>query len=390
MALTDATCRSAKPAEKDYKLADSGRLYLLIRPTGSKLWRMNYAFRGKNKTLSFGAYPGVGLSDARKARDDAKAKLAKGIDPAAETVVSEDRKFRTVARQWFNGRATSWVSTYSDRIWSRLEDDVFPEIGDKDVGVIEPKEVLALLRKIENRGALEMAKRVRQTVSAVFRYAVAENKATSDPASPLADAMQKRPRQQHRAALTAEQIPAFYAKLRNYDGERQTALAIELVMHTFVRTAEIRFARWDEFRGKIWRIPAVRMKMRKEHIVPLTDHVVGLLEDLREESHGSEWVLPGIDGRKPISENTLLFALYRMGYRSRATVHGFRSTASTILNESGLWRPDAIERQLAHVPENEVRAAYNAALYLDERVRMMQWYSDFLLKKDADLSDLLA
>lgn len=391
MALTDATCRSAKPAEKDYKLADSGRLYLFVRPNGAKLWRLNYEFGGKNKTLSFGPYPQVSLADARKARDEAKAKIAKGIDPSVETVVAEDRKFRNVARRWFNSRATSWVSSYSDRIWSRLEDDVFPKIGDKDVSAIEPMEVLALLREIESRGALEMAKRVRQTVSSVFRFAVADGKAKVDPASTLADAMQRRPRQKRRPALTVDQIPTFYTKLRNYDGEEQTALAVEFVMHTFVRTQEVRFAKADEFRSgsKIWRIPEERMKMRKEHLVPLTDHVLGIVERLKELGNGSEWLLPDAEDRKPISENTMLFALYRMGYHSRATIHGFRTTASTVLNESGLWRPDAIERQLAHVPENEVRAAYNAALYLDERVRMMNWYSDFLLTKDTDLSGLL-
>ncbi len=390
MALTDAACRSAKPREKDYKLSDSGRLYLLVKLTGSKLWRMNYEFAGKHKTLSFGPYPAVSLADARQARDDAKAKLAKGMDPASESVVSEDQKFRNVAKRWFNSRASSWVSTYSERIWSRLEDDVLPEIGDKDVATIEPKEVLDLLRKIEDRGALEMAKRVRQSVSAIFRYAVADGKAKVDPASTLADAMQKRPRQKHRPALTVDQIPEFYSKLRAYEGEKQTALAVEFVMHTFVRTQEIRFAKWDEFKGNMWRIPAERMKMRKEHLVPLTDHVLGILEGLRIESNGSEWVLPNYEDRKPISENTMLFAMYRMGYHSRATIHGFRSTASTILNESGLWRPDAVERQLAHVPQNEVRAAYNAALYIDERTRMMDWYTDFLLKKDTDLSDLLS
>ncbi|QPC91434.1 integrase arm-type DNA-binding domain-containing protein [Mesorhizobium sp. INR15] len=389
MPLSDAACRNAKPAEKDYKLTDSGRLYLLVKPTGSKLWRMNYSFAEKQKTLSIGVYPGVGLGDARKARDAAKSKLAKGIDPSGGHVVSDDRKFRAVAKAWFNSRATGWVSSYSERIWARLEDDVFPAIGDDDVAEIEPSAVLKMLRTVEDRGALEMAKRVRQTVSSIFRFAVADDKAKVDPAAPLADAMKTNPRQKHRAALREDGLTDFFKRLHAYDGEKATRLGIEIVAHTFVRTGEIRFAKWTEFGEDRWRIPEDRMKMRKEHLVPLTPQVLKLLEQLREESNGSEWLLPGVEGYKPISENTLLFALYRMGYHSKATVHGFRSTASTILNESNLWRPDAIERQLAHVPQNEVRAAYNAALYWDERVRMMNWYSNFLLSKDTDLTDLL-
>ncbi|UVK46834.1 tyrosine-type recombinase/integrase [Mesorhizobium sp. AR07] len=389
MALTDTACRNAKPAEKDYKLSDSGRLYLFVKTTGSKLWRMNYSFEGKQKTLSIGVYPGVTLLAARTTRDEAKATLAAGKDPMRDHIVADDRKFRTVAKAWFNGRASGWVSSYSDRIWSRIEDDVLPAIGDKDVAEIEPSEVLALLRTIEDRGALEMAKRVRQTVSGIFRWAVADNKAKIDPAAPLRDAMKRAPRQKHRAALREEALPEFFKKLHAYDGEKQTALGIEFVAHTFVRTAEFRYAKWEEFKGDTWRIPGERMKMKKEHIVPLTSHVQGLLEKLREESNGSEWVFPGVEGYKPISENTLLFALYRMGYRSRATIHGFRTTASTVLNESGLFRPDAIERQLSHVPLDEVRSAYNAALYLPERIRMMDFYSKFLLAKDTDLTDLL-
>lgn len=393
MALTDAACRAAKPREKDYKLTDEGRLYLLVRPTGSKLWRMNYTFGGKQKTLSFGAYPGVSLADARRARATARDKINSGSDPAASAAVPEERTFEYVARRWFSSRAAAWVSSYSERIWSRIADDVLPALGHKDVGEIEPQEVLELLRRVEDRGALEMAKRIRQTMSAIFRYAVAENKSKSDPAAPIKDAMKSRPPQKHRAALREHQLPEFFRRLRHYDGEKQTRLAIEFIAHTFVRTSEFRFARWNEFSGDAWRIPPERMKMRKEHIVPLSRQVLGLLEQLREESRGSEWLVPGEKG-KPISENTMLFALYRLGYRSRATIHGFRSTASTILNESGKFRADAIERQLSHVPSDEVRSAYNAALYFDERVRMMQWYSDLLDRQEVkgvggDLSELL-
>lgn len=383
MALTDVKCRNAKAAEKDYKLTDSGRLYLFVRTNGSKLWRMNYTFDGKQKTLSIGAYPAISLSDARQARDAAKGQLARGVDPSAKTEVPPDHKLKAVAKAWFEANKAGWVTSYSERIWSRLEDDIFPDFGERDVGSIEPVELLQCLRKIEERGALEMAKRVRQTVSNVFKYAVAEGKARSDPAALLVNAMRANPPQQHRAALREGDLPAFFDRLRLYDGERQTRIAIEFIVHTFVRTHELRMAEWSEFdfEDKLWRIPKEHMKMKKEHLVPLTDHALALLEELKEIAGDNPLVVPGEGGLKPISENTMLYGLYRMGYHSRATIHGFRSTASTILNESGLWGADAIERQLAHVPQNEVRSAYNAALYLPERTRMMKWYSDLLIKK---------
>ena len=389
MPLNDLKCRNAKPADRDYKIADSGALYLLVKAGGSKLWRMNYRFEGRQKTLAIGVYPKIGLAAARAARDAAKEKLAIGEDPSNRDDRRDGITFEQAAREWFAGRRERWVPSYSDRIWARFEDDVFPSIGSKVVASITPTDVLTMLRKIEARGSLEMAKRVRQVVSSAFRYSVAVGYRQDDPSASLKDAMQSAPRQRHMAALRTEDLPQFFRRLRAYEGERQTRLAVEFVVHTFVRTGEIRFAKWSEIGDTLWRIPAERMKMRKEHIVPLTPHVQGLLRDLRKEARGSEWVVPDIELVKPISENTMLFALYRMGYHSRATIHGFRSTASTILNESRLWHPDVIERQLAHTPKNEVRSAYNAALYLDERVKMMEWYSDFLLKQDGDLSALL-
>lgn len=385
MSLSDIQCRSAKPRGKDYKLADSGRLYLLVRPNGSKLWRMNYVFGDKQKTLSLGTYPKITLVAARALRDEAKEKLSQGRDPSLQDpdVVLEENTFKFVATSWFAANEAQWVTTYSSKIWARLDIDAFPVIGHKDVSAIDPQEVLQMLRTIEERGSLEMAKRVRQMVSSVFRFAIAEGKAKVDPASTLSDAMQARPRQKHRAALREHQLPEFFRKLHEAAEERQTRIAVEFVVHTFVRTQELRFGTWDEvdFKEKIWRIPEERMKMRKEHLVPLTDHALDLLEQLKSYSRGTKWMVPGATDKKPISENTMLYCLYRLGYHSRATVHGFRSTASTILNESGLWRPDVIERQLAHVDEDEVRSAYNAALYLPERTRMMHWYSDLLLQK---------
>lgn len=385
MPLTDAQCRAAKPAEKVQKLSDGRGLFLQVTPGGSKLWRMNYRWEGKQRTAAFGAYPDTSLASARLKAAELKDKLAAGIDPAAKdsAAAAPVKPFKDAARDWFRAREAQWVSGYAARIWARLDGDVFPKIGLKDVAAVTPAEVLALLREVENRNALEMARRLRQTISAIFRFAVANGWATQDPAAPLAGAMKSPPRQQHRAALREGDLPRFFAALDRYSGDRATALALKMVAHTFVRSAELRAARWVEIDGDTWRIPAERMKMRKEHIVPLSPQVRAMLEELRDLAGGSEWVLPGQSGHKPVSENTLIYGLYRLGYHSRATVHGFRSTASTILNESGLWRPDAIERQLAHVPANEVRSAYNAALYIAERTEMMRWYSDYLSAAEA-------
>jgi len=347
------------------------------------VWRMNYRFNAKQRTASFGPYPDVSLATARLKAAELKDKLAAGIDPAAKegANAAHIKPFKDAALDWFNAREAQWVSGYAARIWARLDSDIFPTISDRDVGSITPAEVLGLLQKVEARNALEMAKRLRQTLSAVFRFAVANGWATSDPAAPLAGAMKSAPRQQHRAALKEGQLAEFFKGLATYSGDPATAIGLRIITHTFVRSSELRFATWAEIEGDTWRIPGDRMKMRKEHIVPLSPQVKAMFKELKELACGLEWVLPGQSGHKPISENTLIYGLYRLGYHSRASVHGFRATASTILNESGLWRADAIERQLAHVPANEVRSAYNAALYIDERRKMMDWYSDYLDSK---------
>ena len=398
MALTDAQCRAARPAPKVQKISDGRGLFLQVTPGGSKLWRMNYRWQDKQRTAAFGSYPEVSLATARLRAAELKDKIAAGIDPAARATTIESalpyRTFEAAAKEWFRSQEARWVSGYAARIWSRLEADVFPKIGKTDVGKIVPSDVLALLREVEGRNALEIAKRLRQTISAVSRYAVANGWATHDPAAPLAGAMRARPRQQHRAALKANELPVFFNAVRAYSGELATAVALKLIAHTFVRSAELRLAKWSEFDGDLWRIPADRMKSRKEHLVPLSKQTKAMFAELRDLGGGNEWVLPGQSGQKPASENLLIYGLYRCGFHSRATVHGFRGTASTILNESGLWRPDAIERQLAHVPANEVRASYNSAMYLDERKALMQWYSDELGRLEAkgktDLTHLLS
>lgn len=373
MPLSDTACRNAKPGDKPRKLTDAGNLYLLVQPTGSRLWRWNYRFDGKQKTMAFGKYPEVSLSEARSRRDEARAMLAAGLDPANPKPV-ESINFEEVAREWIKSRI-DWSPGHLSRILSRLEEDIFPEFGHVSVSLLDAPTILAALRKVEARGALEVAKRLRQTIGQIMRYAIATGRASRDPAADLRGAMKPSPRVRHMAALRENDLPEFLTKLDAYDGDLRTRLAIELVMRTFVRTGEIRGARWSEIDGDLWRIPAERMKMGREHVVPLPPQTLDVLARLKALGD-PEFVCR-------MSENTMIYAMYRMGYHSRATVHGFRSTASTILNESGLWSPDAIERQLAHVPGNVVRSAYNAAQYLPERRKMMAWWNDFLDQKKA-------
>lgn len=348
---------------------------------------MNYRHEGKQKTLAFGKYPGIGLAEARDKRTAARAALHEGRDPALPPQES-GVTFEGIAREWYANSRHKWVARYSTIILRRLEGDIFPEIGHMPIEKIEAPTILGAIRKVEDRGAIDTAKRLRQSASSIFRYAIATGRAKRDPASDLRGALKAPPKVKHMASLASGEIPAFLGRLREYDGGAQTALAIEFTMRTMVRTGEIRFAKWSEFEGDTWRIPASRMKMGREHLVPLVPQTIHLMNELRTIAAGSDWVVPGDRGGKPISENTMLYALYRLGYHSRLTVHGFRGTASTVLNESGLWSPDAIERQLAHVPGDAVRSAYNAAQYLPERRRMMAWWSDYL-DKQADLSDLL-
>lgn len=379
MALVDTALRGLKPQEKPKKYSDGGGLHLLVNPNGSKLWRLAYRFDGKQKTLAFGAYPKVTLADARALRERAKKALADGIDPAKHTNIdkTDHDTFEAIGREWLNSQEPIWAPKYAPQVFRQFERDVFPALGDRPVDAIEASEVLKVLRAVEARGAQDIAKRLRQKISAIFRYAIATDRAKHDPAANLKGALKPAPKTRHMAALKAAEMPEFLLRLRAFDGDPKTALALELVIHTMTRTAEVRFARWTEIEGNLWRIPADRMKAGRDHIIPLSRQAKAILERLKALAGKSEWIAEGSRG-KPMSENTMLFALYRMGYHSRATTHGFRSTASTILNESEKWRADAIERQLAHVPGDSVRSAYNAALYLDERTRMLQWWSNKL------------
>ncbi len=390
--LTDTAARNAKAKDKPYKLPDANGLHLQVTPTGSKLWRMKYRFLGKEKLLSFGAYPAVSLADARKRRDEAKKALSEGIDPGElkkevkrRYDLDQRHTFEAVAREWFAKKEGSIVSTYSSRIWTRVEADLLPHLGKLPIESIEPPEVLSTIRKIEDRGAIEMGRRVLNYASQIYRFAISSGYVKRDPTLDIRGALTPNPPVKHRASLKHTEMGEFMAKLAEYDGDEQTRLALTLTVHTFVRTSEVRFAVWDEFedlegKSPIWRIPAERMKMREPHIVPLTRQVVDIVGQVREMGLKSNYLFPSATRSKVISENTMIFAMYRMGYRSRATVHGLRSTASTWLNENNFNR-DWIERQLAHVEGDSVRAAYNAAEYLPQRRTMMETWSQFLEEK---------
>lgn len=405
MPLTEIQAKASKPCDRAYKLSDSEGLFLLIQPNGSKLWRMKYRYGGKEKLLSFGSYPRVGIAAAREKRAAAKAILSSGKDPArsqTETEAGERRAFLAVATLWHDNRKSSLDPAHAQRVWSRLERDVFPEIGQKPIDEITPPIVLEMIRKIEERGALDISRRAKQGVGQVFQFAIACGLATSDPTAHLRGALKPRPRVKHMSRLPLAELHGFLEKLRVYqeEGDRRSAVtrdAVHFALLTWVRTKELRLAVKSEFEGldgrsPLWRIPAERMKMGREHIVPLSRQAAAIAKSMIKAAPG-EYVFPGKGPKDPLSENTMIYALYRLGYHSRQTVHGFRGLASTWANEQlveygkpPIWirryHEDWVELQLAHSEKNEVRGAYNAAEYLEPRRRMMQDWADFLDLKD--------
>jgi integrase len=401
MPLTETRAKNAKPRERAYKLADSEGLFLLVQPNGTKLWRMKYRFAGKEKLLSFGAYPAVGIAAARDKRKAAKALLAEGKEPmkAKGEVTSESGEtFYMVAKRWHENRQSALNPAHAERVWSRMERDVFPCIGQRPIDEITAPEVLEMIRSIETRGALDISRRAKQGVGQVFQFAIACGLASSDPTAHLRGALKPRPRVKHMSRLPLVELPAFLEKLRAYqeEGDRRSAITRDAVMFallTWVRTKELRLAVKSEFEdleGKepVWRIPAERMKMGREHLVPLCAQAALIARRMVSATTG-DYVFPGTHPDKPLSENTMIYALYRLGYHSRQTVHGFRGLASTWANEQlvefgkpAMWirkyHEDWVEMQLAHSEKNDVRSAYNAAEYLTPRRRMMQDWADFL------------
>lgn len=390
MALTDPACKNARCPEGKprARLADAGGLYLEVLPTGAKLWRWKYRFAGKEKRLALGSYPAVGLSQARLDRDTARLLLKTGTDPVQQRKdgkladrVRLGNTFEAVARSWHENWKGARTPRHADYVLRRMEADVFPAIGSKPIAEITAPQMLAMAKKIEVRGALDIARRAWQTCGQVFEHALAHGMVERNPAKDVRPGAALKPRQKgHFARIEPKELPELLRKMHSYPGAVFTRYAMQLMALTFVRTTELVAARWDEFDldGAEWRIPAERMKMRTPHIVPLSTQAVDALRCLHELKGLSGLLFPGErDHEKPMSNGTILGALKRMGYAGKMTGHGFRGVASTLLHEHGFDHAH-IELQLAHMERDAVSAAYNFATYLPQRRKMMQWWADFL------------
>jgi integrase len=387
--LFATTVTNAKPQARDYKLSDGGGLYLLVRPNGAKLWRLNYRYLEKGRTLAFGAWPAVGLADARARRDEARRLLAAGIDPshqqkvdAARARVEENDTFKTVAKEWTakNEREGMAEITLSKIRW--LLDKAYPKIGNRPIAKITTQEILVVLRSVEATGRYESARRMRSVLGRVFRYAIATTRAERDPTGDLRGALTV-PKAKHLAAITtADGAGGLMRAIEGYSGHAITLFGLRLSAHLFVRPGELRHAEWSEFDfdKSVWSIPAEKMKMRRPHRVPLSTQVLDLFEQLWELTGTGKYCFPSFrSDARPMSENTVNAALRALGFsQEQMTAHGFRAMAATLLNETGRFHPDAIERQLAHMETNGVRRAYTRGEYWDERVTMMQFWSDEL------------
>ena len=388
MKLTDPIIKAAKPKEKAYKLSDGEGLVLLIQPNGSKWWRFRYRFNGKEKMLSIGTYPEVTLKVTRKMCEDARELLAQGVDPSQhrqeqkqQEAIAAENSFESIARLWWNHWKSGRNERHAGYTIRRLEADVFPIIGRKPVTELTAPLLIMVIKKVESRGALDIAKRVLTTCGQIMRYAVAHGLAERNPAADIKPADVLKPTQKtNYARLDQKDLPELLAKIEAYDGHPLTRLALKLMALTFIRTKELIGAKWEEVEldKKQWRIPAERMKMKTPHIVPLSDQAIHVLNEIKILSDGQPLLFPSERRNgKTMSNNTILFALYRMGYHSRMTGHGFRGIASTILHERG-YNHEHIELQLAHAKRDQVSASYNHALYLEPRARMMQDWADYL------------
>ncbi len=394
MKLTDAAVRKAKPQAKPYKMADGGGMYLEVMPNGSKYWRMKYRYGGKEKRLAFGVYPDVPLIVARERREEARKLLANGGDPGmvkqAQKVAGMERaanSFEVIAREWFAKQSHIWTENHGSRIIQRLERDIFPWIGGRPIAEITAPELLAVLRRIEARGAVETAHRAHQNCGQVFRYAIATGRAERDPSPDLKGALPP-VKQTHHAAITdPKKIGELLRAMDDYQGYFVTKCALRLAPLFFVRPGELRKAEWAEFdlNKAEWNIPAERMKMREPHLVPLSTQAVAILRELHPLTGHGRFIFPGArtNGR-PMSDNAVLAALRRMGFaKDEMSGHGFRAMARTILNEVLQVRPDFIEHQLAHAVRDPNGRAYNRTAHLAERRKMMQQWADYLDKLKA-------
>jgi integrase len=391
--LTDTEVRSAKPQEKQYKFFDGGGLFLLVTPQGGKLWRCKYRYDNKEKLLTFGAYPEISLADARRRRDDARRQIANGIDPGAvrkaqkQAVTEETETFEVIAREWHIKFTPTWTSGHAATIMSRLERDLFPWIGKCPIAGIKASDLLAVLRRVESRGALESAHRIRTIAGQVFRYAVSTGRAERDPSGDLKGALPQPGEKHHAAIIDPKEVSPLLQAIDGYQGHFVVKCALRLAPLFFVRPGELRNAEWAEvdLDEAVWNIPAHKMKMKQAHIVPLCKQAMEILTELKALTGASRYLFPsGRSFARPMSNNAILAALRRMGYdKDTMTGHGFRAMARTILDEVLQVRPDFIEHQLAHAVRDPNGRAYNRTAHLIERRKMMQQWADYLDKLKA-------
>ncbi len=389
MALTDIICRTAKVKEKDYKLSDSDGMYLLVKASGAKCWCLKYRIGGKEKKLSMGVYPSLTLQEAREARAKARKLIEAGIDPSQ--VKKDERRlatlkvqnsFEAIAREWHDNNKESWTVGHAHDIMRRLEYHIFPSLGRRPIADITALELLDTIKKIEKRGTHHIAHRILQSCRKVFQYAILTCRADRNPAIDLAGAL-KPSIQSHYSALDIKELPEFLQCLERNDARlyMQTRLAIKLMLLTFVRTGELINATWGEFNldNAEWIIPAERMKMRRPHVVPLSKQALEILKELKSLNGDVPFVFPGqVNPKQTMSNNTILFALKRMGYQGKMTGHGFRALAMSAIKEQLGYRHEVVDRQLAHAPANKIIAAYDRAKFLDERKKMMQEWADYI------------
>jgi len=401
MLLTDRQIRETVPGAKPIKLNDGDGLYLLVQPNGARWWRMRFSVHGVERQLSLGVYPVISLKRARERREDMRRQVAEGMDPSAVRKAekrSMAQTFEAVAREWMAKRKEIWSSEYTNNITRRLEQHVFPWLGSKPIKTIVAADVLEVLERIEKRGKAETAHRARSCCGEIFRFAVATRRADRDPTIDLKGALMPVRAKHFPSVKRPEQVGELMRAIEGYDAKTLPIhAALRLLPLVFVRPGELRLAQWEEFdlAKAEWRIPGERMKMRSEHIVPLSTQAVAILKELHPVTGPRGCVFPSIlHAARPISDNTINSALRRLGYeRHEMTAHGFRSIASTLLNEKG-WNSDAIERQLSHGERNKIRGAYNYAEYMPERRKMMQAWADYLdelqLGQDAPESNMAA
>lgn len=391
MKLSDKACKAAKAKETAYKIFDGGGLFLEVMPNGSKLWRLKYRYLGKEKRISLGAYPIISLADARDGRDKAKKQLIQGIDPSGakqaqkrDAIRNAENTFKAIALEWHEKQLARWTPTHALNVMRRMEVDVFPYIGNRPIADIDAPVLLDVLRRIEARGALDVTARVKQISGQVFRYGIATGYCQRDPSADLKGAL-KIGKTTSYACLDIKEMPEFLDRLERNEARlfATTRRAIKILMLTFVRTGELINATWEEFdlENATWEIPGWRMKMRNPHIVPLSRQVIELLNEQKKETErfSTPWVFPSqVRPKDSISNNTILFAIGRMGYKKRMTGHGFRALAMSNIKEKLGYRHEVVDRQLAHAHRNKIDRAYDRAQFLDDRRKMMQEWADYI------------